>query len=107
MISKRFIVYAKLKAIADLGNPAVPIGAIETPEGTLAIPQGGEYPFAPETIEKLASFKESALICTNFEEFSNLVQRIAEALALRVAEDLPKIASVLNQYRLSANLPAL
>jgi len=56
--------------------------------------------FPDETMRRLRFYKDMALIIEDFESWMMFLEKIANELGLNPASDFPKIAGVLNRYRL-------
>ena len=74
---------------------------IESPVAPIVAPDDAPV-FDLETMEKFKEFQDSAVLAPDFETFSNLLVEVANRLGMNPAVDLPKIASVLNRFRVDA-----
>jgi len=90
----------KKKVVADIENLQGPIApAVQAPN---------DFPaFDEPTLAKIGTYKNNALIAENFEQFTKLIEDIANALALVPDLYRAKIASVLNRYRVDSGLAPL
>lgn len=57
--------------------------------------------FADDVLRKVESYKDKAVLVEDFESWMALLEIIATDLQLSPATDFPKVAAVLNRYRIA------
>ena len=93
----RYYIISKVKEALTDPTPA----PLSDPSQPTVAPE--DSPVFPENImRQLEFFKEKALLVKDFEGFSALLEQAAIELNLNPAQDLEKIASILNLYRTQA-----
>jgi hypothetical protein len=86
-------------ALADFLDVPVQIPTSSDPSQPTIAPTDVAV-FPEEIMSKLGFYKDKAILVEDFEGFSELLQLAAEETGLNPAQDLEKIASVFNRYRI-------
>jgi len=63
--------------------------------------------FPEEIMRRIKFYRDMAIIIEDFESWMAFLEKIANELKLNPASDFPKIAGVLNRYRLDVGMEPL